>query len=259
MRGKRSTAALLLIVGTLLAGCATSRPKVDPNLARKQGASHFNLAADHSNNGRIELALRELLAAERLDPDNAQVQHALGIAYLRKGKRAEGEAHILRALAISPSYQDARYNLSTLYLSQGRYEECIQHSQILFDDPTFAQPWRALTNWGWAAYKQGDVDEARRHLEYARDYNHRYWPTLLNLGILEADAGNLSAAIENYNAMLELRPGPSAIAEASYRLGLIYLSMGRRSDAIGHLRTAVLKAPGDPWGKKSEAYLKRLR
>ena len=93
----------------------------------------------------------------------------------------------------------------------------------------------------------------------SREYNARYWPTHLNLGILEAEQGNASAALESFERVLELAREPSAIAEASYRIAEIYVAQGRREEAMGHLRAAVVKAPSDPWGKKSEAYLRQLR
>ena len=110
-----------------------------------------------------------------------------------------------------------------------------------------------------AAYRLGRVQEARGHLEASLDLNTRYWPTLLNLGILEAEQGHKVDAIRHFNELLALDPGASATAEASYRLAEIYVSLGKRDEAMGHLRTAVVRAPGDPWGKKSEAYLKLLR
>jgi tetratricopeptide (TPR) repeat protein len=251
-------AAGLLALAPVL-GCATAPPAEDEELKIKRAGSHFNLAADHAENGRLELALRELLAAARLDPGNPRIQHSLGMVYLQKGKVAEAEAHLLRALEIRPDYGRARFNLSTLYLNQGRYEECIEQSKILYDDATFDSPWRALTNWGWAAYKLGRIQEARRQLEHSRDFRATYWPTLLNLGILEAEQGHKIEAIRYFAEVLEIEPGPSAAAEANYRLAEIYVSLGKRKQAVGHLRTAVVKAPGDPWGKKSEEYLKLLR
>jgi len=240
-------------------GCATAPPAEDVERDRKRAGSHFNLAADHAENGRIELALRDLLSAARLDPGDPRTQHSLGIVYLQKGKTAEAETHLLRALEIQPDYGQARFNLSTLYLSQGRYEECIQQSKLLYDDPTFAWPWRALTNWGWAAYKLGRVEEARQQLEHSREFRARYWPTLLNLGILEAEQGHKVEAIRYFSGVLEIAPEASAEAEANYRLAEIYVSLGKRDEAVGHLRTAVVRAPSDPWGKKSEEYLKLLR
>lgn len=242
-----------------LSGCATSRAQADERHGQKRAYAHFNMAADHMNNGRLELAVRELLMAERLDPENLQVQHSLAIAFLRKGKQDEAERRLEKVLALNPRALEARYNLSTLYLNQRRYAECIAQSKILFDDPTFTTPWRALANWGWAAFKLGDLEVAREQLEYAREHNVRYWPTLLNLGILEQDEGNKREAIRSYEQVLGLSPGPSATAEVNYRLAEIYLSMGKRREAMGHLRTAVVKAPNDPWGKRSEATLKALR
>ena len=81
----------------------------------------------------------------------------------------------------------------------------------------------------------------------------------MNLGILEAEQGRRPEAIKQFSGVLELEPGPSATAEANYRLAEIYVSLGRRKQAVGHLRTAVVKAPSDPWGRKSEEYLRRLR
>ena len=242
-----------------LLGCATAQKQAEREHAAKRAISHFNLAADHAANDRLEYALRDLLTAERLDPRNARVQHGLGIAYLQRGKVEEAERHMLRAVEIRPEYQQARYNLSTLYLNLERYDDCIEQSAVLVDDPTFPAPWRALNNWGWSLYRQGQMPEARIKLERAFEFSPGYWPTLMNLGILEAEQGQQPEAIRHFGRVLELEPGPSATAEANYRLAEIYVSLGRRQRAVGHLRTAVVKAPKDPWGRKSEEYLKLLR
>ena len=78
-------------------------------------------------------------------------------------------------------------------------------------------------------------------------------------GILEAQEGHHPKAIALFEEMLALRPRASAMAEANYRLAEIYVSIGKRERAVGHLVTAVAQAPGDLWGKKSEEYLKLLR
>jgi tetratricopeptide (TPR) repeat protein len=252
----RLAAALAGLVPAL--GCV-STPKEDPEQLAKRANSHFEIAVDHMQNGRVEMAVGELFQAAELDPDNPRIQHGLGIALLQKGKVVEAEARLRRALEIRPDYHDARYNLSTLQLNLGRYRESLEQARILYDDPTFPSPWRALTILGWAEYKLGRVEEARRHLVRARLLGPRYWPALLDLGILEAEQGNPAEAARYFDEVLVLDPGPSATAEASYRLAEIYVSQGRRQEAVGHLRAAVVKAPDDPWGKKSEEYLKLLR
>jgi tetratricopeptide (TPR) repeat protein len=248
--------ATVLLAGT---GCASTAKRAEADLRKRQAQSHYDLAVDHIQNGRLELGLRDLLAAERLDPRDERVQNTLGVAYYQKGRVAEGESHLLQALELRPDYHDARYNLTVMLLRESRWSECIAQSQLLFDDPTFVAPWRALTTRGWCEYKSGNVAEARRLLERSRDYDSRDWSTLLNLGILEADQGNRRQAVELLEQVLSLRPGTGPEAEANYRLGELYASLGERERAVSHLTTALEKAPNGPWGKKSEESLRRLR
>jgi Tfp pilus assembly protein PilF len=247
---------MVLLAGT---GCATTAQRADADLRKRQAQSHYDLAIDHIQNGRLELGLRDLLAAQRLDPRDERVQSTLGVAYYQKGRVSEGEQHLLQALALRPDYHDARFNLTVLLLREGRWSECIAQSQQLFDDPTFVAPWRALTTRGWCEYKSGNVAEARRLLELSRDYDARDWSTLLNLGILEADQGNRRQAVELLEQVLSLSPGAGPEAEANYRLGELYASLGERERAVSHLTTALEKAPNGPWGRKSEESLRRLR
>jgi Tfp pilus assembly protein PilF len=250
-------AALLLVSAG--AGCATSRPGAEKERDLRRAQSHYELGVDHLANGRPELALRELLLAQRMRPDDPPTHFQLANAYISKGVMDRAEAELVRALEIFPEYHDARLNLSTLYLQQERWQEARTQTGILLDDPTFPAPWRAHSNQGWAELNLGQSAEARRSLEAARDYNPRYWPALLNLGILEQQAGHHLEAIELFQRMLELDPDRHAEAEANYRIAEIYISLGKRERALGHLMAAVAETPEGEWGRRSEEYLKLLR
>jgi type IV pilus assembly protein PilF len=240
-------------------GCASPAKRAEADLRKRQAQSHYDIAIDHIQNGRIELGLRDLLAAERFDPRDERIQNMLGITYYQKGRPAEGERHLRKALELQPDYHEARYNLAVLLLREGRWSECIEQSQRLYGDPTFVEPWRALTTRGWCEFKAGNFAEARRLLELSRDYDSGDWSTLLKLGILEADQGNRRQAVALFQQVLSLRPGTGPEAEANYRLGELYASLGERERAVSHLTAALEKAPSGPWGRKSEESLQRLR
>ena len=242
-----------------LTGCATSASRAQAQLEIKKARSHLELGIDHLQNGRVALGLRDMLIAESLDPKNARIQLALAEAYKRKGRVEEAEQHLLRVLELHPPYHEARLMLSTLYIHSERYEEAIAQTGVLLDDPTFPGSWRALTNQGWAQFRLGLILEARRDLELSLEYNRKYWPTLLNLGILEAQEGHRLEAIGLFGEMIDLDPRPSAQAEVHYRLAEIYVSVGQRERAVDHLVTAASQAASGPWGKKSEEYLKLLQ
>jgi Tfp pilus assembly protein PilF len=251
---------LLAIAAAALAmGCATTASIAEEEATAKRARSHFDIGVDHLNNGRTEMGLREFLAATALAPRNAQYQHVLGATYAQKEHFVEAEKHLRRAIEIAPEYHDARFNLSVLLIGLGRFEEARVEADRLYADPTFPGPWRALSNRGWAEYRLGRVEEARATFALTRKFNPVYWPALLNLGILESEQGRRPEAIQLYEAVLAQRPGPAAEAEVNFRLGEIYVSLGKRSRAVEYLTAAVVKAPSGRWGKKSEEALKLLR
>ncbi len=248
------TLALLLGIG-----CASSTKRADEELRLKRAKSHFNLGTDYIRNNRLALALRELLAAEQLDPKDPRIHQALADAYSMRGKPVEAEQHYLRTLQLDPTVHEARWNLSSLYNQLERYQESLVHSSMLADDATFSGPWRALVNKGVAEYRLGQVDAARSSLRLGLEYRSDYWPALFYLGILEMEEGRQFEALEFFRQVLEYEPDLATQAEVNYRIGEIYVSLGNRKQAIGHLQAAVAQTPGGPWGVKSEEYLKLLR
>jgi Tfp pilus assembly protein PilF len=239
-------------------GCATTSSRPEEQL-RLKAQVHLKIGIDHLEHGRVALGLRALLVAEELDPGHAGVQYAMGDAYLMRGRVEDAERHYLRALEIAPNLHEARLNLAGLYCQLGRFEECIVQSAVIANDPTYLTPWRALTNQGWAEIQLDRLDDARSSLQTARNYRPSYWPVLLNLGILEKEVGNQQEAVALFQQLIDRLPASEAAAEANYRVAEIYVALGNRKRAVGHLMAAVADAPDGRWGIKSEKYLKLLR
>lgn len=239
-------------------GCATSATRMEAQQNVRKASSRVDVGADHLANGRAALALREFLAAEKLDPDNPRVQYALGEGYIAQGEFEKAETHLRRALVLHEDHYDARMSLAGLLLLLERYEEVIPHCQRLIDDPTFATPWAALTNRGTAELRLGRVAEARKSLEMALEYRADYWPAMMSLALLESEAGNRLRAIRLLESVVALEPGPSVESEVNYRMGEIYVAIGNRRQALGHLSASVAQAPDSRWARKSQEYMKLL-
>ena len=258
----RSRTLMLLAAAALAGACATGGDEAAEKAAAvdaSRARAHHSVGATHLRDGRIALAIRELRAAEQLNPQDEWIQLALAEAYRRKGLSEDAERHLLRALALDPSFQDARLTLSALYIQMERYPQAIEHAQLLIDDPTFPKPWEPLSNKGYASLMLGRRKDAREALELALEYHERYWRAQLNLGILDAQEGKRLDAMERFERVLGLGAGPLALAEANYRMAEIYLSLGNRERAVEHLVAASSQRPGGTWGKRSEDTLKTLR
>jgi tetratricopeptide (TPR) repeat protein len=252
--------AVVLWVGVWLLGCASSSGPSGEELLQtlQQATARRDLGIDHLLKGRTALGIRDLTYALSLNPADPETLHWLGEAYRRKDRLTEAEDYLLRALELDPERHRTRLNLSGLYIQMEHFEQSIAEAQILIDDPLFSTPWQAHNNQGWAQLQLERVREARANFERALDYRHQYWPTHLNLGILEAREGQKLEAIEQFRAVLDSKVGGGVSAEASYRLGEVYVSLGRHDRAVKYFTAAVEESPHGRWGKQSEGYLKLL-
>ncbi len=265
----RRTPPLGLLVGWLILalapGCAVTTVSLDEPPTVSQSRAKRDLGIDYLSSGRTAMAIRELRASLDLDSRDPETHLWLGEAYRRKGQTDKAESFLLEAVQLAErqdearTEQNARLNLSALLSQVGRFEEAIEHCEILAEDPTVSTPWRPLTNCGWALMKLGRRIEARERFVQALDYFPRFGPALLNLGILEAEQGNGRAAIKNLEHALEARLRAAGKAEAHYRLGALYFRFGRREKAIEHFLAASESAPNLDWGTHSQAYLNLLR
>jgi tetratricopeptide (TPR) repeat protein len=225
-----------------------------------------DLGIDYLSSQRTAMAIRELTASMKLDSSDPKTHLWLAEAYRRKGRAEEAEAFLLDAIRLTESKGDsrteqlARLTLSALLSQMGRYGDSLEHCEALSADPTFPTPWRSLTNCGWALFKLDRIDEAREHYREALDFFPRFGPALLNLGIVQTDQGHSLAAIKSLERALDAgRLGMSGLGEANFRLGEIYVGLGRRDKAVEHFREATTKAPYADWGTQSQAYLDLLR
>jgi len=249
---------ILLVVAVALACATTPDSQSGPKQDRKARA-HYNAGISYMSEGNPAMAIRELRTALQQSPRDPWIHWALAEGYGRKGRLDDAESHLLTALEIRPGFQQARLNLSAFYYQVGRYDDAIEHADLLLEDPTFPVPWKALANRGWAQYKLGQRQPARESFETALEYDEKHWRSFLGLGMLDMEAGRRIEALEQFEQVLGLEPGPLAEAEANYWIGEIYISLGNRERALQHLTAVTAKEPNGQWGKRSEDYLSRLR
>lgn len=260
--GSRSrSATVCLALWLLLCGGCTTLPDPAHSLPTpaETAAARRNIGIDHIVNGRVPLGIRELRHALTLREDDSLTHLWLGQAFLMKARLEDAERHAERALELDPLSHEARLNVTVVYIHTGQFANAIVESDVLVDDPTFASPWRALTNRGWAQLKLQRLAEARESLEDALEFRPGYWPALLDLGILGQIEGDYVGSLRYLEEVLSLEPGAGAEAEAHYRLAEVYVSLGHRDRALQHLGSAIQSSPNGRWGRQSREYLALLQ
>jgi tetratricopeptide (TPR) repeat protein len=98
-----------------------------------------------STRGPLATSIASLLAQAEIQPENAELQCALGHGLLLAGDFVRARERLERALAIRPGYSDAAINLADLMLQSGDANgAAARYEQILRADPDCFAAWHNL-------------------------------------------------------------------------------------------------------------------
>ncbi|MHB8907616.1 MAG: tetratricopeptide repeat protein [Syntrophales bacterium] len=238
---------LLLLIG--LAACS--------NKARIQEAGNrINIGTAYLGSGQYNSAMKELLEAERLTPDDPKVHYLLGISYHGKGLDEKAIEQFRRAIDLDPDNSSAHNYLGAIYLDQGRLDEAIASFNRALANIAYDTPANTLYNLGRAYFAKGRYDTA---LKQYREAASREPETILmpliekEMGRCWLEKGDTEEAIRHFLKSIELAP---SLAETHYWLGLSYRKQNQSDEAAAAFRTAVKLAPDSEFGRKAQEQMR---
>jgi uncharacterized protein (AIM24 family) len=98
-------------------------PAVAPPFDQGVFLLHYNRGREAFQEGRYAEARRELEAAQRLRPDDADVLNLLGLVYFKTNAFPEAEVIYRRLIAENPNVFILHSNLGLIFFKQGKQEE----------------------------------------------------------------------------------------------------------------------------------------
>ena len=161
-------------------------------------------AFEHYRSGNLEQAENICKAALKVEPENSEVLHLLGLIFYRAGNFDLASRHLRKAIKFDPKNADAYYDLGNILHEKGQIT-------------------KALTNYRKAVKLNPD---------YAEAYN--------NMGIALQDNMQLDKAIKCYKEAIRIDPG---YAEAHNNLGVAFQEKKLLDEAITHFQKALLLNP----------------
>jgi type IV pilus assembly protein PilF len=242
---------LLLAVGLWsLYGCAP-----DPKTI-KRAEVHYGLGYDYLQRGDPTSALRELLEAEKLDPKDPAIQHALGLALNAKGKYMEALDHYKQALLLDPKYTEVHNAMGATYLELGQWDNAIREFNIVLKDLLYLTPFYVLNNLGWAYYKKGDLPHAAENYKKALDMKPDFGLARYNLGLAYRDSKKTDLAIAQFQQVITLVPN---FMDAHFQLGQLYFNAGKKQEAQKSFEEVVRLGPQSDQARMAQQYLDLLK
>ena len=242
----------LVALAMVLAGCVS-----DTELKNK-AMGHIRIGTAHIQAGQYTPALKELLEAEKLTPNDPTVHYYLGIAYERKGFIDDAVKEFQKAIALKPDYSEALNFLGTIYLARGSYDEAIVYFNRALGNPLYETPSVPLYNMGRAYKAKGDLKGAYASFSEAirkEPNSHLMFALELNLGVLDYQEGSYREAEKHLTRSIERA---SNVAESHYWLGMTQMQLRKRKEAAESFKKVIQLAPESDWAVKSRENLKRL-
>lgn len=251
-KGVRAVLCLLAVL-SLAAGifsCSVKNAKL-ANLYLDKGVSYIQQE-------KYTFALRELLEAVKLNPDDHVIHYYLGIAYHGKKLVPEAVGEFKEAIRLKPDYSEAHNYLGTVYSDLGRWDEAIGEFQAAVSNILYETPSGALNNMGYAYYRKGDYPTALSKFKeaVAREPNTLLLPLILkNRGMTYFAGGRINEAVADLKKSLAEAPG---LMEARYWLARCYLELKNIPAAKDEFRTILKSAPESEFGVRARTGLKAI-
>lgn len=229
--------ALFTII-SISCGCASTPDKMLMN--KQQADAQRNLGEVYLKQGEYPAALRELLQAEALNPEDHYTQNSLGTVYAARKKWDKAVYHFKKAIELQPDYAPARNNLGSTYLLQEKWDEAIACLKGLTGNLIYATPHYPLTNIGWAYYNKKDYRLAKSYYLQALDIEPSFARAHRGLGLTYMAMGNTDAAVGELEKAVKAFP---KYAQAYLELGELYQLTGKRDKAIESYQQVIALTP----------------
>jgi type IV pilus assembly protein PilF len=241
---------IFLTAAFLFVGCATTEKD------RQKAALHTRLGYQHLQQGDPTAALRELLEAQKLNPEDASVYYALGWAYSAKRLFPQALESYRQTLKIDPKFTEAHNAIGAIYLELGQWDAAIAEFEMVLKDLLYQTPYYVLNNLGWANYKKGDllkaIENYRKAVSLKPDFGLAYY----NLGLAYRDQQQNEEAIKAFRNTVVLAP---TFAEAHMQLGILYFNAQKAEDARREFQEVLRLTPQNENARLAQQYLDFLK
>lgn len=235
----------------VLAACATDNSDVRRReIAWRELGKQYYLAGDYTT------ALKYLLDAENIFPDDHILQNYLGQVYLAKGKPDLAVNHFKNAIKLKPDYAVARNNLGVALLRVEKWDDAIAVFKEVTSDLLYATPHYPLTNLGYAYYNKRDFKESEKYYLDALALESNFPPALRGLGRTYVAMGRGDQAVAALSAATDLYP---EFAEAYYDLGEAYALLKNVSKAKAAYEKVLQLKPDSPEARDAKRALVKLQ
>ncbi len=216
--------------------------------------AYYNLAVALKAKGDTADAIKRYRQVLSLEPYHAKAHNNLGYLLSQEGKYDEAIIHYRQALSINHRFDRAYMNLVVALNKQNKHGEAmatlVQAISFLPEDPSLRCALGDL-------YRvKGQNEAAGVSYQKALDLEPGSIPALRGLIYIYSEGGENEKALEYLDRLQKIRPND---ADIYYNIACLNSRMGKTSEAIKWLRTAIEKGFKDRTLMSTDKDLNNIR
>jgi len=245
----RRLAVFLLLLVSVFA-CVES-----PEVRKKKMEDTQRLGIEYLNRGKYTDALKTLLEAEKIYPEDAFLQNTLGYTYMAKEQYDLAIKHYKKALQIRPNYSEAKNNLGVAYIYKKEWDNAIPYFEEITKDLLYGTPHRPLVNLGSVYYNKKNYPLSEQYYLKALKLRPNYDDALYGLGRTYLAMGKIPEAVSRIEAAVRIS---SNRPRFYFDLASAYAKSGDFKKALKAYKEVIELVPGTPLAFEASKELEKI-
>lgn len=189
------TLSLVFVAVVLLTSCSSKQK----DMRKKQSDLYFGAGTQSLMQREYTDALKNLLKANELTPDNSEILTNLAMAYYFKGEKDLAIKTLKRSLELNKNNSDAKTNLASIYFRNRNYPEAERLYKDVLSDLTYEKQARTLYNLGILELTvKKDKVAAENYFKKSIKEDDNYCPAYYHLGHLQFERRQFNSALKNF-------------------------------------------------------------
>ena len=190
----RSTGFAILCLFALVS-CASKQTQ----LQQKQAEIYYGAGTQSLMERQYTEALKNLVKANELTPNNTEILNNLGMAYYFKGEKDMAVRTLNAALEADDRNSDARVNLASIFYKDGEVDKAETIYKQVLKDLTYDKQARTFYNLGIIELQsRRNTVSAENYFKKSIKEDDNYCPAYYQLGLVQYQRRQFNSALTNF-------------------------------------------------------------
>lgn len=247
--------ALIMITFLFVTSCSSMNSQKEINKTKSD--LYFAEGTERLVNQEYTEALRNLIQADELDPDNSKIINNLAMAYYFKGKAEMAKNLLNKSMKLDPKNSDAKNNLASIYFNEKKYLEAKKLYEEITADLLYGHTYRVYYNLALIELEFNNREKAITLLEQAIGNRIDYCPAGYRLATLYKEMGQYKKSLDTFKDTTKENCAQNP--EPFYEWANLLHTLGKDTEALIKYTHVLEKFPSSPLAQNAANKINQLK